>query len=470
MALLLMLFGGFTYFIRPEGGSAPVELYDPGKPTIFTSMFDAKTLFHSKTTAELYFSLLIFKLCSLDWVISLAPKLISWAESSGMEQILYWCVKQTFYKQFCAGETLEEAQRTIQKLNKEGVFTILDYSTEEAINAAAWDSNMRNVLKLLTQAQEHLPPVKFVPLKVTSLMPPHLLERLTELLRYQSEHPSEGGALNREWNPKPSSAPVKSFPPGYDPNKSPAPLSPEELKLLNDALTRLSTICEAAQKAKIRLLIDAEQTFRQPAIDYLALYLSRKFNKTEPLVFNTYQMYLKNTKNVLQDHLATAFQEDFFLACKVVRGAYLITETDRANKLGYDNLIYPTKMNTDDSYDKAVSTILEKMARQKVAVVVATHNVESVMLACQKARELKIPSNHSNLYFGQLKGMSDQLTYGLAYTKFNACKLLPYGPVSNVIPYLVRRLQENRDIMGGTQVERQLMWSELKRRNFGLSK
>lgn len=105
----------------------------------------------------------------------------------------------------------------------------------------------------------------------------------------------------------------------------------------------------------------------------------------------------------------------------------MITETERANKMGYENLIYPTKMNTDDAYDKAVSTILEKMAHQKVAAVIATHNVESVMLACQKARELKIPSNSPHLNFGQLKGMADQLTYGLAYTKFNVCKLLPYG-------------------------------------------
>ena len=124
----------------------------------------------------------------------------------------------------------------INENNWKGVYTILDYSTEEAINSAAWDSNMRNVLKLLREAQEHLSPVKFVPLKVTSLMPPQLLERITELLRYQNEHPNEGATLNKEWNPKPASAAIKSFPPGYDPNKPPTPLSPQELQYLNDAL------------------------------------------------------------------------------------------------------------------------------------------------------------------------------------------------------------------------------------------
>jgi len=228
---------------------------------------------------------------------------------------------------------------------------------------------------------------------------------------------------------------------------------------------RLYRICEVATKLNLPLLVDAEQSFRQPAVDYLAFELIKKFNAKKPLVYNTYQMYLKNALPHLSEHLELAKKHGVFLGAKVVRGAYIVTETKRANDNNSPYPILPSKTAADHSYNVGVGMVLGKIANnEKVGVVIATHNFESVVLAAQQTRELKLGQDHPNIAFAQLRGMADHLTMGLGLMHFNICKLLPFGPVETVLPYLIRRVQENSSVLGGTQLERQMLWHELKRR------
>jgi len=247
------------------------------------------------------------------------------------------------------------------------------------------------------------------------------------------------------------------------------PFTPQDITEYNELMSRLRQLIGVADSSNMRMLTDAEQTWRQPAIDYITLDLFRIGNQSKPIIFNTYQCYLTETLPKLQRHYETAMKEHFYLGVKIVRGAYIVAESQRALELNYKNPIVSSKVSADSNYNAGVSFLLGEIAKnKKISMVIATHNLGSVIRACQKIREQRLPENHSDIHFAQLKGMADHLTLGLSYTNFNANKLLPYGPVKAVIPYLTRRLQENRDILGGTMVERHLIWKELKNRHFGL--
>jgi len=217
------------------------------------------------------------------------------------------------------------------------------------------------------------------------------------------------------------------------------------------------------KKNKIRILIDAEQTYRQPAIDVMAIYLSHKYNVDSPIFYNTYQFYLKRTPDVFLEHKKLAEEGNYFFAAKCVRGAYIPSETARANELKYELPIVDSKEKTDLEYNLHTKMMLaEVQKKKKVALVVATHNMNSCVILSSLIKKENI--NIQNVHFAQLAGMSDHLTIGLSKLGMNSCKLLPFGPVDNVSLYLIRRVQENGSALSGTQLERQLMWKELKRR------
>jgi proline dehydrogenase len=234
-------------------------------------------------------------------------------------------------------------------------------------------------------------------------------------------------------------------------------------------------------------MVDAEQSYFQPAIDYLAVDMMRKYNRdlqtTQPPVFNTYQMYLKDGQDrLLSDmQLAERVNSDaggkdahFMFAVKLVRGAYMTTERARAHSLQIKDPIQHTHADTNHAYDSAVEKILLKAAspsinRTPLALIIASHNRESVIQACEKMQALSLP-NHGSIKFAQLYGMHDHLSFTLTHNGYEVCKYIPYGPVEDVIPYLLRRAQENRSVLvqGRTgNDDRSLLWRELKRRLFG---
>lgn len=243
-----------------------------------------------------------------------------------------------------------------------------------------------------------------------------------------------------------------------------AKLDTDDLAALDRMLARLIQLAELAQQKEVRLMVDAEQTYFQPAIDHLVLELQRKYNRKAPVVWGTYQCYLRDSYRRLSDDLHRAKNEGFMWGAKLVRGAYMSQESQRAEAMGYPNPIWPNIEATHANYNRCLALVLTKLHRANV--LVASHNQASAEFATSEMKARGIDPATGGVYFGQLLGMADHLTFTLGQNGFKAYKYVPYGPILEVVPYLIRRAQENSNIMGGVGVEKRLIWKELVRRRF----
>jgi proline dehydrogenase len=251
----------------------------------------------------------------------------------------------------------------------------------------------------------------------------------------------------------------------------PAALTMEDVSDMSLMLKRLEGLCLHAQQKKVKLMIDAEQSYFQPAIDHLALHLARVYNRQtdEPLVFNTYQLYMKKAYSKLRMGLLASQREQFHFGAKIVRGAYMVSERERARVCKIEDPIHDSIDDTHKAYNDAINLLLEAISvvtpgTPRVQFMVASHNNYSVKYTCRRMKELGLSPNSGDVSFGQLMGMKDFTTYNLAKDGFAVYKYIPYGPVENVIPYLLRRAQENNAVLGGNTEDVQRLWSELKLR------
>mmetsp|Transcript_8741 Transcript_8741/g.11611 ORF Transcript_8741/g.11611 Transcript_8741/m.11611 type:complete len:490 (+) Transcript_8741:563-2032(+) len=246
--------------------------------------------------------------------------------------------------------------------------------------------------------------------------------------------------------------------------------SEEEICLIKAMRSRLFTLAEEASESGTRLLIDAEQTKFQPAIDNLVLELQQKFNSTNitdmPIIFNTYQCYLKDTPDRIKIDLERSERQSYHFAAKLVRGAYMMSERARAKEMGYPSPVRDTADDTHTCYDHSIEYLLRHKAQNhsKLEIMCATHNQSSIEKAIGLMDELGISPNDSAVHFAQLYGMTDNLTYTLGGNGFRAYKYVPYGQVNEVMPYLMRRAQENSDMLGNAPKEISMLYRELKRR------
>jgi proline dehydrogenase len=234
------------------------------------------------------------------------------------------------------------------------------------------------------------------------------------------------------------------------------------LEQWNKLIKRISKICDVASEAGIGVMIDAEETWLQDAIDYLVLIMMQQYNLQKPVIYNTIQLYRTDRYAFLERSLQHAIDHGYILGLKLVRGAYMEKERLRANKMGYMSPIQPNKTSTDTDFDKSVSFCLKN--HQYISCIVASHNEKSNSAAATYIIENKIAQNHAHIHFSQLYGMSDNLTFNLANSGFNTSKYLPFGPVDEVIPYLMRRAEENSSISGQTGRELSLIKKECLRR------
>lgn len=243
-----------------------------------------------------------------------------------------------------------------------------------------------------------------------------------------------------------------------------ATLTEEERELLLDMRARVDRLAELASQLNVKIMVDAEHSYFQPAIDNLANTLMRKYNRERTIIFSTYQMYLHDSQQRLHDDIARARKGGYRFACKLVRGAYMELERARAEEKGYESPIHATKADSDANYNRGVGYMMERIgAGEPLSLMIATHNQHSIEAALEEASRHGL-TPQARIYFGQLLGMADHLTYSLGNAGYRAYKYVPFGKVHEVMPYLIRRAQENSDMLGGVGTELRMLREEILRR------
>lgn len=380
---------------------------------------DTETAFADKSNSELKEKYRLFKMMSSPLLNEIGTTAAKLALSIGLP--VKGLIKNTIYEQFCGGETIEECTETIEKLGKSKIGTILDYSVEGKTSEEDFEAATNEILKNVERAKADKK-IPFAVFKVTGIAPLGTLEKV-----------SSGNEL------------------------------PEKSKAKWERITcRVNKICELAYSYGQPIFIDAEETWIQKAIDRLAISMMQKFNRENHIVYNTIQLYRTDGLQMLKDFHAQAKHEGFLYAVKLVRGAYMEKERERAEEMGYPSPIQPDKSATDRDYDLAIDYCLENI--DTIAFVAGTHNEKSVRLLAEKLDRKGISHNHPNVNFSQLYGMSDNLSYVLAKYDYNVSKYVPYGPVKDAVPYLIRRARENTAVAGQVSRELDLIEKELERR------
>ena len=380
---------------------------------------DTATAFSGRTDKALKWEYQLFRMMNHPVLTNVLTTMASL--SIKMHLPVKWLIKKTVYEQFCGGETLEETKKVLAELEKFGISAIIDYGVEGKESEAEFERTKNELIHILQFAagKKNIP---FISCKVTGLTSFALLEKLNTGTALSAAEQTEKEAL----------------------------------------YTRMFAIAQAAADNGVGLFVDAEESWIQDAIDNLTFELMRTFNKQKAVVYSTPQMYRHDRLEFCQRSLADAQSHGYILGLKPVRGAYMDKERKRAAELGYTDPIQPNKAATDRDYNLAIQLCLDNM--HNVAVCAATHNEDSSMQLATTMQERGIPANHPHFWFSQLYGMSDQITYNLAKGGFNVAKYLPYGPVKDVIPYLIRRAQENKSVSGQMSRELSLIHKEIKRR------
>ncbi len=390
---------------------------DPGKGGL--SFENTEIAFRNSSNADLKRAYWLFRMININFFVKMGPPITNFAMKIGLP--IKSIIKATIFKHFCGGETIAECDSTIKKLHNGGVGTILDYSVEGEDEEQIFDATRDEIISTIDRASgDNAVPITVF--KVTGVGRFSLLEKLDAGTKLSAEE-------DAEWQ---------------------------------KVQDRVFAICSRAYKSGVPVMIDAEETWIQKTIDLLALNMMRKFNKEKGIVYNTYQLYRHDKLASLKEDYDIAAAEGFILGAKLVRGAYMEKERKRAEALGYLSLIQPDKQSTDWDYNAALYFCIDHI--EKIAFVAGTHNENSCRVLAELLNEKKIPAEHPHVYFSQLLGMSDNLSFNLADSGYNVAKYVPYGPVKSVLPYLFRRAQENTAIAGQMSRELSLILKEKKRR------
>jgi proline dehydrogenase len=381
--------------------------------------------FKGKDDAALRRSYWLFKLIGNPSMVRIGGTLTNFALGIGFP--IGWLIKNNIFAQFCGGETVEECKAASARLAEYGIGTILDYSVEGKEKESDFDATAEEIIRTIDAAKGN-PHIPFCVFKVTGIARFELLERQNEVVR---------GTLTQ--------------------------LTEKDQAEWSRVVQRVLHICQAAYDADQRIFIDAEDSWIQDAIDQLCHDMMEKFNHQAPIVYNTVQLYRHDRLEFLKKAHAWAKDKGLHYAVKLVRGAYMEKEGKRAAEMGYQNPIQPSKEATDRDFNAGVKYCLDNL--QDMALCCGSHNEESSMLLAQWMEERGIVKNDNRVAFAQLFGMSDHISYNLADAGYNVVKYLPYGPIKEVMPYLLRRAQENTSVKGQTSRELGLILKERKRRS-----
>lgn len=375
--------------------------------------------FRNKSDNDLEKAYWLFKLVSSNSLIKVGTPVTNFALNIGLP--IQGIIRNTIYKQFCGGESIQGCKRAIEELGQGNVTTILDYSVEGEETEKSFDYTCQEILQTVAYAKINSL-ISFCVFKPTGLGRFDLLAKM-------------------------------------DAKET---LTPQENEEFARLYARVDSICKACYEAKIKVLVDAEHSWIQDTIDDLAREMMEKYNKEEAIVYNTYQLYRHDKLASLKADFAYAQTQDFYLGAKIVRGAYMEIERERAAEKGYPSPIQVDKASCDHDYNEAIEFCLDHINR--IGLMAGTHNEASSRLLAEQIVDRDISPKNPHIFFAQLLGMSDNLSFNLAGAGFNVAKYMPYGPVKSVMPYLFRRAQENTSVGGQTGRELALIIKEKKRR------
>ena len=408
----------------------------PHPPVSFSN---TQIAFAYKSDAELKKARFLFRSMRNTFLVKWGMRLTPWAIRNRLP--IKGFIRDTIFSQFVGGETLEQTAVVARKLGTFRVQAILDYGVEGGNDGeAGFDHACAEFIRVINYAALQ-PNIPFVSIKVTGLARFELLEKLDSSLE------SASGSLMKRY-----ALALSNF-------------TTAESAEWERVRHRMQQICETASSKQIGILVDAEETWIQDPVDVLSIQMMEQFNKQKGIVYNTVQLYRQDRLGFLSDMLEAARFKHFVLAVKLVRGAYMEKERARAAALNYPSPIQENKEATDADYNTAVAFCMDHI--ENISAIIASHNEYSNLFATQLMQKKGLPLNHPHVHFSQLYGMSDNITFNLAGSGCSVSKYLPFGPIEDVIPYLMRRAEENSSLSGQTGRELALIHKELERRKNG---
>ncbi len=383
------------------------------------SFENTQVAFQYKDNAALRKANFIFSLVNHRWISSLATGSVKLALKLHLP--VESLIKSTVFDHFCAGESLEKCDDEIEQLGKFGVGTILDYSVEGEKSESSFDQTMKEILRTIEKAGR-VKNIPFSVFKVTGLASSDLLTKI----------------------------------------HSKQQLTEEEEKAFGRARNRVDRICAMAHAHKVPILVDAEETWIQDPIDALSYEMMQRYNLEKAIVFNTFQLYRTASLKNLQHAFQMATTHQFYLGAKVVRGAYMEKERARAEEMNYASPIHSDKEATDNAFNQALTFCVEN--NQRISVMCGSHNEYSNQYLTVLMEKSNLKNTDERIWFAQLYGMSDNISFNLAKAGYKVAKYVPYGPVRSVMPYLLRRASENTSVAGQSSRELVMIQKELARR------
>ena len=401
------------------------------------SFDNTENAFAYKTNKELSKAHFLFSSMRFNTLVKWGTRFTPWAIKAGFP--IQGLIRSTIFQQFVGGETLQETAAVVNKLAQYHVQVILDYGVEGGDDGeAGFDHACDEFIRVIEYAATQ-PNIPFMSVKVTGIARFALLEKLDH-----SVEQNAGSLMKRYMLALESLTTTEK----------------EEWQRVN---ARLQRICSAAAAKGVGVLIDAEDSFIQDPVDVITTLMMEQFNKEKVVVYNTFQLYRHDRLKFLHDSHEAAVQRNFILGAKLVRGAYMEKERERAAQMNYPSPIQNDKKSTDRDFNAATKYCIDHIDR--IAVIVASHNDYSNLYTTQLMDEKGLPHHHPHVHLSQLFGMSDHITFNLAKAGFSVSKYLPFGPIKDVIPYLMRRAQENSSMGGQMGRELGLIKKEMERRN-----
>lgn len=376
--------------------------------------------FADKSNKDLKKSEWLFSMMNKSWLVKIGASVANFTMKIRFP-FSELVIKNTIFSHFCGGENLMQCQKTIDKFHKSDILSVLDYGAEAKDDEDEFDAVVAENMRAIQMAASNTS-VPIIVVKVSGLIDTSIFEKMQK---------------NED-------------------------LSDSEKHKYDAMVKRLDSICDKACSEGIGVFIDAEESWIQKPIDDLALEMMEYYNKEKVIIYNTYQLYRwEKLTDLINDHDISR-SKGFLLGAKLVRGAYMEKERKRAEELKYISPIHSDKISTDKDYNRALEFCIQN--HKTISFCCASHNADSNYLLAKRIDELRIEQNHPHINFCQLQGMSDNITYNLAKAGYNAAKYVVYGPVRDVIPYLIRRTQENTSITGEMGRELKLITEEMKRR------